>query len=124
MKHAVWVDEVKATGGVPDGDILDALRSASTLCWHELDRRGSPCNEKVQQGVKWVAAFMVSCARHGETDFRSILVPSDQQQPVLQREAARDDGVIGNILQEAASVPPILFSAALFRAGLTWRQDP
>ena len=41
MKLADWVDEVKATGGVPDGDqdTLAAITSAAALCWAEIDRK-------------------------------------------------------------------------------------
>ena len=126
MRLIEWVDAVKATGGVPDSgpDTLGALRSASTLCWDEIDRQGYSRNETVQLGVKWVAAFMVSCARHGATDFRSILVPSDWQQAVLKREAARNDGVIAQILEEAASTPPRVFSSAVFPTGLHWINNP
>lgn len=42
MKLLEWVNEVNATGGVPEGsqDTLAALRAASTLCWAEIDRKG------------------------------------------------------------------------------------
>lgn len=115
MQLAEWVDEVKATGGVPDGDqdTLAAITSAAALCWAEIDRMGDPRSEIVQLGVKWVAAFMVSCARHGETDFREILVTAEHQQGVFRCEAMRNKGVIAKILTEAALASPHLFTSAL-----------
>lgn len=119
MRLLEWVDMVKATGGVPEGsyDTLAAMRSASALCWAEIDRRGYPCNEIAQLGVKWVAAFMVSCARHGTTAFSSILAPSDYRQRIFQLEARRNDGVIAQILHEAASAPRQAFDTALLAVG-------
>ncbi len=124
MKLAEWVDEVKATGGVPDGDqdTLAAITSAAALCWAEIGRRGDPRSEIVQLGVKWVAAFMVSCARHGETDFRTLLVPAEHQQAAFRREALRNTGVIAKILTEAALASPRLFNSALSATGL-YRPD-
>lgn len=120
MKLADWVDEVKATGGVPEGDqdTLAAITSAAALCWAEIDRMGDPRSEIVQLGVKWMAAFMVSCARHGETDFRAILVPTEHQQDVFRREAMRNKGVIAKILTEAALASPRLFNSAVSATGV------
>lgn len=120
MKLAEWVDEVKATGGVPDGDqdTLAAITSAAALCWAEIGRMGDPRSEIVQLGVKWVAAFMVSCARHGETDFRTLLVPAEHQQAAFRREAMRNTGVIAKILTEAAVASPRLFNGAVSATGI------
>ena len=124
MKLADWVDEVKATGGVPDGDqdTLAAITSAAALCWAEIDRKRDPHSDIVQLGVKWVAAFMVSCARHGATDFRALLVPAEYQQAVFRREALHNKGVIAKILTEAALASPRLFNSALSATGL-YRPD-
>lgn len=75
MRLADWVDEVKATGGIPEGDpdTLAALRSAAALCWDEIDQKGYSRNAILEHGIKWVAAFMVSCARHPESDFNSVV---------------------------------------------------
>ena len=122
MKLVEWVDEVKATGGVPDTcpDTLAALRAAATLCWDAFDQTGRPHDEIAQLGVKWTAAFMVSCARHGATDFCAILVPSDQRQEIFRCEAARNYGVLAQILGEAAATPRSQFDAALLAAGAHW----
>ena len=126
MKLAQWVDEVTATGGVPDTspDTLAALRAASTLCWDALNQTGRSHDEIAQLGVKWTAAFMVSCARHGATDFCSILVPADHRQEIFRREAARNYGVLAKILGEAADAPPALLDAALLAAGAHWTVAP
>ena len=122
MKLVEWVDMVKATGSVPDTspDTLAALRAASTFCWAALDHMGKPHTETAQIGVKWTAALMVSCARHGTTDLCEILVPSDQRQEVFTREAARNYGVLAQLLGEAAAAPRPLFDAALLAAGAHW----
>lgn len=126
MRLADWVDEVKATGGVPDSDpdTLAALRSAAALCWDEIDRKGYSRNAILEHGIKWVAAFMVSCARHPESDFNSIFVHSDQQQMVMRREAARNSDVIGEILKQAASAGSKLFDSAIVAVGLHWSNAP
>lgn len=126
MKLVEWVDMVKATGGVPDSspDTLAAMRAASTLCWAEIDRMGRPRSEIAQRGVTWVAAFMASCARHGATDLCSILVPSDHRQEIFRREAARNYGVLAQILTEAADTPRLQLDAALLAAGAHWTAAP
>lgn len=126
MKLAQWVDEVKAIGGVPDTcpDTLAAMRAASTLCWAEIDRKGQSRSELAQLGIAWTAAFMVSCARHGATDFCSILVPSNHRQETFRREAARNYGVLAKILGEAADASPGLLDAALLAAGAHWTIAP
>ena len=65
MKLAQWVDEVKATGGVPDTclDTLAAMRAASTLCWAEIDRKGQSRSDLAQRGF--------SCTQSG-TNFRRL----------------------------------------------------
>ena len=120
MRLAERVDMVKATGGVPDSspDTLAALRAAATLCWAEIDRQGPSRSEIAQLGIKWVAAFMVSCARHGATDFRALLVPAEYQQAVFRREALHNKGVIAKILTEAALASPRLFNSAVSAIGL------
>lgn len=119
MKRAEWVKMVKDTGGVPESspDTLAALRAASTMCWVILDQMGNPHTEIAQLGVKWTAAFMVSCARHGATDFHSILLPSDHRQELFRREAGRSYGVLAKILGEAADAPRKQFRAALLASG-------
>ena len=126
MKLVEWVDMVKATGGVPEGspDTLAAMRAASTLCWAEIDRAGQPRSEITHLGIKWTAAFMVSCARHGATDLCSILVPSDHRRDIFRREAARNCGVMAQILDEAATTPRPQFDAALLAAGAHWTAAP
>ena len=126
MKLADWVNEVRATGGVPEGDrdTLAAITSAAALCWAEIDRMGQPRTVTAQLGVKWVAAFMVSCARYGATDLCSILVPSDHRQDIFLHEAARNMDVIATILEEAASMPRRQFDVALLAAGAHWTDAP
>jgi len=126
MKLAAWVDMVKNTGGVPAGgaDTLAALRAASTLCWSILDQRGKPHDEIAQLGVKWTAALMVSCARHGATHFYSVMLPSNHRQEIFRREAARNDGVLAKILDEAAAAPRPQLDAALLAAGAHWTVAP
>lgn len=126
MRLADWVDEVKATGGVPEGDpdTLGAMRAASTLCWAEIDRKGQSRSDLAQRGIAWTAAFMVSCARHGATDLCTILVPSDQRQEIFRREAARNYGVLAKILGEAAGTPRPQLDAALLAAGAHWTVAP
>ena len=126
MRLAEWVNMVKATGGVPNSspDTLAALRAAATLCWDEIDRTGRSRDEIAQLGVKWTAAFMVSCARHGATGFGSILAPSDYRQRIFQLEARRNDGVLAQILHGAASMPRQAFDAALLAAGTHWTDPP
>lgn len=126
MELVRWVDEVKATGGVPEGsiDTFAALRAASTLCVAEIARGAWPRSDLAQLGVKWTAAMMVSCARHGATDFCSILVPSDERQGIFHREAARNSDVLAQILGEAAAAPRETFDAALLAAGAHWNGSP
>lgn len=126
MKLVEWVETVKTTGGVPDCgyDTMAAIRSASALCWAEIDRRGQHRNETAQLGVKWIAAFMVSCARHGETDLCSVLVPSAGRQDVFRSEAARNHDVIAQILDEAATTPKQDIDTALLAAGAHWTAAP
>ena len=59
-----------------DRDTLAAITSAAALCWAEIDRMGDPRSEIVQLGVKWVAAFMVSCVKNEESNIWKILIPS------------------------------------------------
>ena len=69
-----WVEEIRATGGVSDCgyETLDAISATTKLCWAIHFENGYDHNEMTQLGIKWVASFTVSCAKHGTGDLRAI----------------------------------------------------
>lgn len=104
-----WIEDTVLSGGIHQEDTVAAIRAASDFCWKERDRFMPDRNDIAQLGLKWVAAFMVSCVKHGvgpkgEGQVSSLIAPLELRRAMFFREAMREgnDGVVRVILLEAA----------------------
>ena len=115
-----WIDNIAQTGGVEDCGYatMDAMRAAIAVCWSVVDR--SPHlsrNDMSQLGVKYLAAFMVSCAKCGQGEIASVFSQPDNLSETFKAQADRSKGFLENILVEASQVPQRLAWSALLSAG-------
>ena len=110
-----WVEEIRATGGVSDCgyETIEAISAATKLCWAIHYENGYDHNEMTPLGIKWVAAFTVSCAKHGTGDLRAICAHGGDRQAVFRAEAGKNRGMVEAILTEAAKVDDRLFESAM-----------
>ena len=115
-----WIENIAQTGGVEDCGYatMDAMRAATTICWSVVDRRPNLArNDMSQLGVKYLAAFMVSCAKCGKGEISTLFSQPDNLSATFKAQADRSKGFLANILLEASQVPQKLAWSALFSAG-------
>lgn len=113
-----WAETVQCAGGVDDQDVIEAITAATELCWSFYDKGGAKRNEMAQLGIKWTAAFMVSCARNGASDnLAALIAPTTTRRAIFFREAMKNEGTLQEVLREAAAVPERLSDSAMSAIG-------
>lgn len=117
-----WIADIRMAGGVSDHgeDTYKAISAVTNLCWAVHCENGYSHNDMTQLGIKWVSAFVVSCAKHGTGNLHAVFDVNDKRQAVFGAEAAKNIGVVANLLDEAATTHEMLFASAM--AGVTVNQ--
>lgn len=113
-----WIEEVQKAGGVDDEDTVAAVAAATDFCWNQFSQNEQR-NEMSELGVKWIAAYMVSCAQNGSgDDIAAILAPARTRRAMFFRAAAKNNKFLQDLLLDAAGVPDQLSDSGIVAAGV------
>lgn len=125
MKHLEWIEEIRAIGGISDGEDEAnlALAGASYFCLDHIKSCNIEINSFIECGIKYIAAYMVSCAKHDSSVWK-LHLPSYDYRPVFKEEASKNVGVIADLLNQAGNITPRTLDAFIVSAGLQLRIAP
>lgn len=120
MNHFQWVDYIKSVGGLADGEdeMGLAINGAKNFCYDYLRSNGMPRNQKIAEGIIYIAAFMVSCAKHEDYEIFSLYLDSRDYRPIFQNEAKKNTGSLATILSDAAQIHPDVLKDIIVGTGL------
>lgn len=126
MIYLNWIEAIRDAGGVSDcpKEQAHAYVAAKAFCYAELEKRGTQINSLVDTGVNFLAAFMVSCVKNEGSDILDIFTHRDDLGDVFRAEAVKNNGMIRNILNQAASTFYMTLKAVLVSAGATFVVAP
>ena len=122
MQHHEWVESIKATGGVANAeeDIEAAITSAVNFIWALLETRNTRIHGFVYSGIPHIAAYMVSCALHEDSDIWQLHKQSGDHREIFRKEAEKNTGILQVLLSEAAQIAPRALHFHIASSGVEW----
>ena len=126
MNHHQWVDEIRTLGGLADGDdeARLAIAGAKNFCYDYLRASNIEINSFIESGIIYIAAFMVSCATHVDSDIWQLYKSNDDYRSIFKNEASKNTGVLASLLNDAARIAPRKLQGFIVGAGMQLRVAP
>jgi len=114
-----WIEKTRSLGDWSDEDVLPAINAATNYCWSLYDQSGRQRNDMAQLGIKWLSALMVSSVKNGSDPLSALMASAEIRRATMFREAMmKNDGVLQELLREAAAVPDKLSDSAIIATGI------
>ncbi|WP_282029742.1 hypothetical protein [Paracoccus marcusii] len=126
MNHFQWVDYIKSVGGLSDGEdeMRLAINGAKNFCYDYLRDNDLPRHHEIAEGILYIAAFMVSCAKNNDYEILNLYLDSRDYGPIFSKEAKKNTGSLAVILNDAAMIKPDVLKRIVTGAGLRFKVDP